>query len=312
MRIEWLLSALLALPAALTPAPQRDGLIVNLYDAFGKAPNGTELAWGYSALVRFHGKTILFDSGGDADRFERNTKALGVDLKSVDYAVLSHSHGDHASGFDYALKVNPALKIYMPDDISLGGGTGLALPAVPKDVLDALPPESRYFNGEPRTTSGPWGTRYWRARTEIVAADKEVAPGVFLISTRSTSIGNFTRPRPDEAPVLTGIPELSLALVTSDGVVLVTGCSHSGIETIVRKTRQTAGKDIQLVVGGFHLLPYNASEIRQLAARMKEELGVRQAAPAHCTGMLAFQIFREVFGKDYVAAGLGSEVKFVQ
>jgi 7,8-dihydropterin-6-yl-methyl-4-(beta-D-ribofuranosyl)aminobenzene 5'-phosphate synthase len=188
----------------------------------------------------------------------------------------------------------------------------LPLPAVPKEVLDALPPESRYYNGEARTTSGPWGTRYWHARTEIVAADKEVAPGVFLITTRSTSIGNFTRPRPDDAPVLTGIPELSLALVTSDGVVLVTGCSHSGIETIVRKTRQTAGKDIQLVVGGFHLLPYTAVEIRGLAVRMKEDLGVRRAAPAHCTGMLAFQIFREVFGKDYAAAGLGSEVQFVQ
>jgi 7,8-dihydropterin-6-yl-methyl-4-(beta-D-ribofuranosyl)aminobenzene 5'-phosphate synthase len=112
--------------------------------------------------------------------------------------------------------------------------------------------------------------------------------------------------------VLSGIPELSLALVTSNGVVLVTGCSHSGIETIVQKTRQTAGRDIQLVIGGFHLLPYNAAEIRQLAVRLKEELGVRRAAPAHCTGMLAFHIFREVFGTDYVAAGLGSEVRFVQ
>src|SRR5260370_41187235 len=129
MRITLFVCALVALPAQLTPATQRDGIIVNLYDAFGKAPKGAELAWGYSALVRFHGKTILFDSGGDADRFARNTKALGVDLKTVDYAVLSHSHGDHASGFDYALKVNSTLKIYMPDDSWLRGGPGLPLPA---------------------------------------------------------------------------------------------------------------------------------------------------------------------------------------
>lgn len=45
---------------------------------------------------------------------------------------------------------------------------------------------------------------------------------------------------------------------------------------------------------------------------MNEELGVRRAAPAHCTGMPAFQVFREVYGTDYVAAGLGSEVHFVQ
>src|SRR5260370_27832628 len=100
MRILLFLCAFAALPAQLTPATQRDGLIVNLYDAFGKAPQGTELAWGYSALVRFHGKTILFDSGGDADRFARNTKALAVDLKTIDYALLSHSHADPSSGFD--------------------------------------------------------------------------------------------------------------------------------------------------------------------------------------------------------------------
>jgi len=45
---------------------------------------------------------------------------------------------------------------------------------------------------------------------------------------------------------------------------------------------------------------------------MKRELGVRRVAPAHCTGMLAFQVFREVFGSDYEFAGLGSQVKFAQ
>ncbi len=43
---------------------------------------------------------------------------------------------------------------------------------------------------------------------------------------------------------------------------------------------------------------------------MKEELAVRRVAPAHCTGMLAPQIFREVYGKDFVSAGLGSQVPF--
>jgi 7,8-dihydropterin-6-yl-methyl-4-(beta-D-ribofuranosyl)aminobenzene 5'-phosphate synthase len=296
----------------LAAASNPSGVILNLYDAFGKETPGTELGWGYSVLIRFQGKTILFDSGGDAGKFAKNTKALGVDLKQVDFAVLSHSHGDHGSGFDYAFKVNPALKLYVPEDSMFGAGQGLRLPVVPREIVDALPPEQRYFRGEERTASGPWGSRYWKARTEAVGANREIAPGVFLIATRSPLMGNFSRAHAGDPPVLTQLPELSLALVTSQGIVLVTGCSHSGIEAILRQAKGALAKDIQLVIGGFHLLPYTAAEIQQLARTMKEDLGVHRVAPAHCTGMLGFHIFREVYGKDFVAAGLASEVTFAR
>lgn len=98
-----------------------NGRILSLYDAFGKETPGTELGWGYSALIRLENRTILFDAGGDADLFARNAKALGADLKSVDFAVLSHRHADHTSGFDHVFRVNPSLKLYIPDDILLGG-----------------------------------------------------------------------------------------------------------------------------------------------------------------------------------------------
>src|SRR5262249_38290481 len=159
--------------------------------------------------------------------------------------------------------------------------------------------EERYYRGEPRTASGPWGSRFWHSRTEPVGANKQLESNIYLITTTSPLLGDFNRARTTDEPRLSGLPELSLALVTSQGVVLVTGCSHSRVEEIVRKTKQTLGKDIQLVVGGFHLLPNTEAEIRQLARTMKDELGVRRVAPAHCTGMLAFQIFREVYGKDY-------------
>ena len=287
-----------------------NGAILSLYDAFGKEIQGTELGWGYSALVRFEGRTILFDAGGDADRFGRNAKALGADLKSVEFAVLSHRHGDHASGFDHAFRVNPTLKLYIPDDTMLGGGPGLRLPVAPRDIVEALPREQRYYRGEERSTTGPWGSRFWHAKTEVVRSTKQIGPGVFLVATQSPLMGDFNRVHPGDNPVLNGFPELSLALATPQGVVLVTGCSHSGIEAIVRQTRETVGKDIQLVIGGFHLLPNTADEIRQLAHTLKQNLGVRRVAPAHCSGMLAFKIFQEIYGEDFVPAGLGSQVQF--
>ena len=106
-------------PAGQLPTPDQNS-ILNLYDAFGYQKRGTILDWGFSAFVRYNGKTILFDTGNSADGFEHNVKALGVDLKEVDIAVLSHRHYDHISGFDYMLKVKPQVKAYLPADEALG------------------------------------------------------------------------------------------------------------------------------------------------------------------------------------------------
>src|SRR5204863_4979731 len=97
-------------PAGQLPAPDQNS-ILNLYDAFGYQKRGTVLDWGFSALVRYNGKTILFDTGNSADGFEHNVKALGVDLQQVDMAILSHRHADHISGFDYLLKIKPHVKV---------------------------------------------------------------------------------------------------------------------------------------------------------------------------------------------------------
>jgi 7,8-dihydropterin-6-yl-methyl-4-(beta-D-ribofuranosyl)aminobenzene 5'-phosphate synthase len=286
------------------------GSITNLYDAFGKAVPGTHFAWGYSALIRFGDKTILFDAGGDANQFAQNVKALGIDLRSIDYAVLSHRHGDHASGFDYVFTVNPSLKLYAPDDLMLGGGAGLTLPAVPRDLVQILSPELRYFPGEEKPTSGPWGSRFWHANVEFTKANKQIAPDVFLIATTSPLMGDFFRAHATDEPTVRGFPELSLALVTSKGVVVVSGCSHSGVEVIVAESKKATGKNINLVSGGFHLLPNSEADIQRLGRVLKEQLGVQRVAPAHCTGMLAFKVLRELYGREFVPAGLGTTVAF--
>ena len=50
-----------------------------LYDAFGRASE-MQKDWGYSALIEFGGRRILFDTGNDAVVFANNVKAKGVDL----------------------------------------------------------------------------------------------------------------------------------------------------------------------------------------------------------------------------------------
>lgn len=315
LRISLLSSLCLALltqhPAVQSSAFDQNS-ILNLYDAFGYQKRGTVLDWGFSALVHYNGKTILFDTGNNAEKFEHNVKALGVDLNQVDIAVLSHRHVDHISGFDYMLQVKPAVKAYLPADADLGAPMHFTFSRASKESLEGVPTEQLYFGGQTNSMEYHPGARFHGPNLEFVSANREIAPGVYLIVTRSVMMGDFNAYPPNEPghPDLEGFPELSLAMKTEKGVVLITGCSHSKVEEIVRATKAYLGGNIELVEGGFHLLPYDATYITNIAHLMKDDLGVRRVAPAHCTGNLAFKIFREIYADHYSYAGVESEVSF--
>ena len=90
--------------------------ITILHDSFGKR-TGLRKDWGFTALVEFEGKRIVFDTGNNARTFAENTEALGIDLRKLDFVAISHRHGDHTSGLNHLLKLNPAVRIYTPDEL---------------------------------------------------------------------------------------------------------------------------------------------------------------------------------------------------
>src|SRR5438876_9967644 len=110
-----LIIGLVFLAALRTSASPTQDRVTILYDAFGK-PSGMKKDWGYSALVEYGGKRILFDTGNNAEIFAQNVKVSGVDLKKLDFAVISHRHGDHTGGMNYLLTVNTQVKIFAPQD----------------------------------------------------------------------------------------------------------------------------------------------------------------------------------------------------
>jgi len=261
--------------------------ILELFDHRGEDIGEGIPMWGYSAVVSYNGRTILFDGGTSARVLEYNARTYGVDLRDVDFAVLSHAHGDHTAGIDYLLDVNPSVPLFVPVDGHLG-----------YDVREGK-------EGHP-------GYRYRTDSLEFVGANVELEDGVHLITTNSPHTGYFSRYPPNEdEPRLTGLPELSLALETENGeLVVISGCSHSGIERIVEEAVRATGADVALVTGGFHLMPYSAEYLTELAYTMKDELGVRAVAPTHCTGDEGMAVFQEVYGERCVKAGLGTRIPF--
>ncbi len=277
--------------AASSGAVARQPKITVLYDAFGKVP-GLKKDWGYSALIEVQEKRILFDTGNNPDILEANAMALGVDLSHLDFVVMSHRHGDHSGGMEYLLKVNPHVKIFAPKENF--GVYGASLPSKFYRRDESLPPFMRYYDGAPPETM-VFGSAWPRANIELIDQTKEIAPGIHLIALIS------------DKPTTLELKELSLAIRTSDGLVLVVGCSHPGVDKIVA-AGQSIDPHIHLVVGGLHLVAAPDEIVAQSVALLHDAAKVDYIAPGHCTGEPTFTALMRAFGDHYLYAGLGTVI----
>jgi 7,8-dihydropterin-6-yl-methyl-4-(beta-D-ribofuranosyl)aminobenzene 5'-phosphate synthase len=104
------------------------------------------------------------------------------------------------------------------------------------------------------------------------------------------------------------IREQSLVLDTPRGLVILTGCAHPGIVEIVNRVKAWFGKEVYLVMGGFHLEGQAAGELQQVGTALKN-MGVQKLAPSHCTGEAARKVFRQMWGQDFLESGVGALIE---
>ena len=274
---------------AVAGTPNR---VTILYDSFGKSPTLT-MDWGFAALVEYGGKRILFDTGNNAQIFEHNVKAAGVDLQKLDFVVMSHRHGDHMGGLAYLLKVNPTVKIYAPKERS--GVYGDDQPSSTWYRKDpSLPAEQRYYSGAPPEIIH-MGEAWPSANFQLIDKNIEIVPGMYLIALVSDKPGTLE------------LRELSLAIRTPDGLVLVVGCSHPGVEHIVQEA-SAIDPHINLLFGGLHQIQAPDPEVERIARVLHDQYKVDRIAPGHCTGEPEFAALKKTFGDHYLYAGVGSVV----
>ena len=275
--------------AASTTVDPATAQITVLYDAFGK-DSAMQKDWGYAAFVEYGGKRILFDTGNNPDVLARNAKVKGIDLSKLDFVIMSHRHGDHMGGLSYVLSVNPDVPIYAPKESF--GVYGANLPSTFYRKDPSLAAEQRYYDGSPPEIMR-FGSAWPTANFQLVDKDTEIAPNIHLVTLVSDKPGTLE------------LRELSLVINTPEGLVIVVGCAHPGIDKIV-ESATAINPRIHFITGGFHLVVAPDAEIERIVAALHDRFSVEYVAPGHCTGEPAFTALKKAFGDHYIYAGLGT------
>ena len=129
------------------------------------------------------------------------------------------------------------------------------------------------------------------AKTVIVNGPMEICKNIFVTGEEEHLI------------------EQSLFVRTSKGTVIVTGCAHPGIVNIAKRIKDIINDKIFLTLGGFHLFMDTDDEIKNTVDGL-HKMGVIKVAPCHCTGPRALQMFEQVYGENFIKAGVGTILKF--
>jgi 7,8-dihydropterin-6-yl-methyl-4-(beta-D-ribofuranosyl)aminobenzene 5'-phosphate synthase len=99
--------------------------------------------------------------------------------------------------------------------------------------------------------------------------------------------------------------------VAGKGLVIVSGCSHSGAVNVMRNARRLTGRDqIAGFVGGFHLTGAVFEPIIEPTVAAVVELGVERLVPGHCTGWKATHRLAQAFPEAFVQPSVGTVVRF--
>jgi len=247
---------------------------------------------GLSIWLETDRSRILFDTGQDG-LFTRNARALDIPVETATHLVLSHGHYDHTGG--------------VPSLIETG--------ARPRVIIHAdswCRRRSIHADGQAHPVGIPWRKELLSEHNLQVTVNRGIyciEPGVYVIS-----IGNFARLtarhpnlqrhidggwQPDTFP-----DEQILVLHTEHGLAVISGCTHSGIDTLLECVKAAIGDaPIYALLGGLHLGSVSEEGITRSAELLQD---VRNVWVNRCTGGNACTALQGILGDSVQWMGAGA------
>lgn len=229
---------------------------------------------GLSLYIETEHHKILFDAGQSA-AFAKNAEKLGVDLRKVDFALLSHGHYDHSGGLGKFLEINEKTPVY-----------------VSRHAFEPHYSANGYIGVDPALKDN--------SRIICVAGETTLAEGITLhrieaapMDTAGLLVEENGIRKPDDFR-----HEQYLLLEEKGKRILISGCSHKGILNIVDAFKP------DILIGGFHFM--KIEDEKKLEEAAKKLLGYNTAYyTGHCTGQKQYDYLKAIMGErlHYIAAG---------
>lgn len=251
--------------------------------------------WGLSIYIEYEEKKILLDAGASG-LFVKNAEKMKIDLKAVDYAVLSHAHYDHSDGMKDFFLINDKAKFYLREQAK----------------------ENCYFRkwilkryiGMPKGILQESGDRI-----EYISGDYKLTDGVMIIPHKTEGLSSVGKRenmyvREDSGWRADDFShEQSLVFDTASGLVIFNSCCHGGAGKIIKEVSAAyPDKKVYALIGGFHLYNKSKQEVTELAKQIKDT-GIEKIYTGHCTGK-AYDILEQELGEHICKLRVGLTMEF--
>lgn len=256
---------------------------------------------GLSLFIQTQNKNILFDMG-QTNLFAKNASLLGINLQTVDFAILSHGHYDH-------------------------GGLSAPLPATLKNEYFGIEAFAHINQKAPIFINSNAFSQNYNANKKYIGLNQELLQSkiaerfVFVQDekeiTQNIKLFSCNSYKKSVATNAFGLLQLKngtfvpdnfnhehyLLIQENDKKILISGCSHKGILNIVEWFKP------DFLIGGFH---FKSLDVENPCQKLELESYAKKLASyntkyftCHCTGTQQFEILKSIMKEkvEYISTG---------
>lgn len=257
---------------------------------------------GLSLYIKYNDKNILFDAG-PSDVLVSNSAKLNIDLKNIDYLILSHGHFDHGGGILPFLQVNSKAKIFIQRNSF-------------KKYYFKNEQETEYIGLNPMILE-KYSDRIVFVDESVYNITNDIILIPNVIIEKQITYNNKALLVHDQSNTLKQDyfeHEQVMIIKDNNRFYLFSGCSHKGIINIANSIKRIFNiNHIDYVIGGLHLVdnpiiktPIKKSELDDVAEYLK--YNVTQTYSCHCTGDPAYNYLKKTLSDKIQYLRTGSEL----